>query len=507
MSLDLALGVARSGLLAVGRGLAQTAQNIGNAETPGYTRKSIPQESVTVGDKPAGVRTGEARRSVDAALVMRLDSARSDAAAAELRERLLTPIEQAHGAVGEGQTLADGVAGLRDTLTALRGAPSDTGLQRGALQAATQLAGRFNDVAAAVGNARQDAQDAIVAEVANANAALREIAALTDRLKRGADGDTAAIEDQRDAAVARLAASIEVRAVRQSGGDLLLIGRGGVVLPLDAKRDVLGTASASVGPGTFYGGAGTLPGVMLGGRDITSQLVGGRLAEAVQLRDATLPRYQAELDVGAAELGRRFAAQGLRLFTDVNGTVPNPNGAYAGSQQVGFAGRIRVNPAVVANATLLRDGTTPVTATPGGPTAFTPNPATGPAGFVTLLDRVLDYSLGSEVAAGVAWAPIATTGLGPDGTLASPFLSPGTIEGYAGRVTVVHTADRGAATAAKDASSALRTSLEARLASQSGVDVDAELAAMVVLQNAYAANARVLSTVQTMWDTLLASVR
>ena len=30
---------------------------------------------------------------------------------------------------------------------------------------------------------------------------------------------------------------------------------------------------------------------------------------------------------------------------------------------------------------------------------------------------------------------------------------------------------------------------------------------MVTLQNAYAANARVLSTVQAMWDTLLSSVR
>ena len=40
-----------------------------------------------------------------------------------------------------------------------------------------------------------------------------------------------------------------------------------------------------------------------------------------------------------------------------------------------------------------------------------------------------------------------------------------------------------------------------------GVDPDAEMAAMVGLQNAYAANARVLGTVQAMWDSLLAAVR
>ena len=49
--------------------------------------------------------------------------------------------------------------------------------------------------------------------------------------------------------------------------------------------------------------------------------------------------------------------------------------------------------------------------------------------------------------------------------------------------------------------------LETRFARRSGVDVDQEMAAMVTLQNAYAANARVLSTVQAMWDTLLGAVR
>ena len=48
--------------------------------------------------------------------------------------------------------------------------------------------------------------------------------------------------------------------------------------------------------------------------------------------------------------------------------------------------------------------------------------------------------------------------------------------------------------------------LEARFAQRSGVDVDTEMAAMVTLQNAYAANARVMSTVQAMWDALLGAV-
>ncbi|MCA3419545.1 MAG: hypothetical protein INF88_11660, partial [Roseomonas sp.] len=42
---------------------------------------------------------------------------------------------------------------------------------------------------------------------------------------------------------------------------------------------------------------------------------------------------------------------------------------------------------------------------------------------------------------------------------------------------------------------------------ESRVDVDSELGSLIQLQNAYAANARVMSTAQSMWSTLFDSVR
>jgi len=38
------------------------------------------------------------------------------------------------------------------------------------------------------------------------------------------------------------------------------------------------------------------------------------------------------------------------------------------------------------------------------------------------------------------------------------------------------------------------------------VNIDAEMSQMIVLQNAYGANARVISTIQTMWTQLLQAV-
>ncbi len=505
MSLDLALNIARSGLAAVQRGLAQNAQNVSNADTAGYTRKAVAQESLVAGGAPMGVRTAEARRDVDAALLARLDASRGAAAGAAAREDLLSGVERAHG-TGEGDGLADALAGLRGGLIALRGAPADAGKQMAALEGARGVSEGLNRLSDAIGDARQRAQDGVVQEVAAANAALREIAGLTLEIKTGGDGAAASLEDRRDLAVARLSESLEVRAVRQPGGGLLLVARGGVVLPLDPDRDALATSGASVSPGSSFA-AGTLPGVTLNGIDGTGQIGGGRLGEYVALRDSTLPRYQAEADVLAATLAGRLDAQGLRLFTDAGGAVPDPSLPYAGGAQVGFAGRVRLNPAVEANPALLRDGTHAVAGSAGGPTAFTPNPAGGPAGFTTLLDRVLDHGLGAQAAAGAPWPAIRTGGLGPDGTLASPFAAPAGLEGYAARIAAAQTGDRAAATEARAQAEGLRGALEEKFGRRSGVDPDAEMAAMVGLQNAYAANARVLGTVQAMWDSLLAAVR
>ncbi|MBK1661792.1 flagellar hook-associated protein FlgK [Paracraurococcus ruber] len=506
MSLDAALTIARSGLAAVQRGLAQTSQNVSNAETPGYTRKSVPQQAVVVGNQPAGLRTQEAARAVDTALLARLDASRAAAAGAGFREELLSGIEAAHGEAGA--MLADRLAAMRTTFLALRAAPADAGKQQVAASAATDLADRLNGLSDAIGEARQQAQDQVVTDVATANAALREIASLTLKLKSAPDDGTAALEDRRDQAVARLAEVMDVQAVRQQGGDLLLVARGGLVLPLDPGRDVLATAEATLGPTSAFGAGGTVPGVTLNGLDATGQIRGGRLGEALTLRDRTLPRYQAEADLLAANLAARLDAQGLTLFTDSAGTgVPDTTLPYAGSAQVGFAGRIQVNPAVLANPALLRDGTHAVAGAAGGPTTFTPNPAGGPAGFTAMVDRVLDFALGAQASAGNPWPAIASTGLGPDGTLASPFSPPATLEDYASRLATAQLGDRAAATASKDQAATLQQALQQRFDKASGVDVDSEMAGMVSLQNAYAANARVMSTVQAMWDALLGAVR
>ncbi|UFN48293.1 hypothetical protein LPC08_20110 [Roseomonas sp. OT10] len=511
MSLDAALSTAVGGLAHVQRQLAQTADNVSNAGTAGFTRKSVAGEALNAADIPFGVRSLEARRDVDAAMVAQMGSARSALAAAAAREAILRPVEQAQGDPERAESVADLTATLRNAFVSLAAAPSDQPLQQAVVAAAQDLAGRYNDVADAIGGARQAAHDGMVADVATLNAALREVASLNRRIAPlSAEGRSiAALADQRDAAVARIAAVLEVRVIPQPNDGVTLVASGGIALPLDEARDAVSLGAATIGADAYHGPGGTIPGVMLGGLDITAQLSGGRLAEYARLRDEVLPLQQAELDVSAAALASRLEAQGLRLFTDGAGDVPDLAQPYAdpGSGLLGFAGSLRVNAALQADPAKVRDGTHAVTAGAGGATAFTPNPAGGPASFATLLERVTDFSFGTQVAAGVAQAGLPTAGLGPSGLLASGLGGAGTVEDYAARLVAGHTADRAAATGAKESAAAMLSGLEQRFHERSGVDVDSEMASMITLQNAYAANARVMSTVQAMYDALFAAVR
>jgi flagellar hook-associated protein 1 FlgK len=508
MSLDNALSIAQSGLRYTQRAVSVAADNVANAQTPGYTKKTLAAVAEWSGVS-GGVRTGTATRDVDTAIIDQMNRSGGTLAGAQAREEILKTVEMAHGQTSGGDGIGDRVAALKATFLQLQADPASAGQQGNVLLAAGQVTDRIQAVSGAITDARQQSQDGIVNEVNAANAAIRRIGDLTEQIRsQKASGlSTANLEDQRDQAIAGLSESIPVRALRSADGGVALTTLGGQSITIPSRGDPFSTSGATMTPGTFYGSGGGIPPITLYGTDVTRQIQGGRLGEYVTLRDTTLPRYQAETDLAAANLAARMEGQGLRLFTDGNGTVPDPTQAYAGSSLVGFASRIGVNPAVQANPALLRDGTHTVAGSATGPSAFAPNGSGGPASFDTLVKRVVDFSFGAQAQSGVGWPPISTSGLGPDGTLSSPFVAPQTIEGYAANVTATQTADRAAATQSVADAKLIDDGLTTRFAARSAVDIDQEMSNMVTLQNAYAANARVISTVQAMWDALLAAAR
>ena len=167
----------------------------------------------------------------------------------------------------------------------------------------------------------------------------------------------------------------------------------------------------------------------------------------------------------------------LPLFTDEGQPITGAVTA-GGSQTTGLAGVIQVNPALVASPSDLIAYTASTSA--GDPTR--PN-------FVLnqMTNAVLTYS--------------PATGLG---TAATPFS--GTLSQYMSTVVTQQSQAANAATNLQQGQQTVLTALQQRFNDQSGVNIDTEMSNLIALQNAYSANARVMSTVQQMMSTLLQAV-
>ena len=508
MNLDGAMRIAMGGLGNIDRQLGLVSQNVVNADTPDYARQVGTQHNLTADGQGLGVVSGPSVRKLDTALQAALFAQDGTVAALNVTTAALKAIDAVHGTPGNGEDLASRLGALRDGFSALFGDPASQAQQSQVVGAAGALARQINTLSAAYTDQRQAAHDDAVAALGELTRGLDAIGALNSRivaLKAGglATGD---LENQRDAALHTVAGLVSVKALVRENGDMLVVTGGGLALPTRDAAGGLTLAQANLQTGAHYPDGG-VPGIMLRGQNVTAQMTGGRIGADLVLRDQTLPTFQAELDEFAQSLAARFQAQGLSLFTDPAGAVPATGGTPAQSTYVGFSAVIQVSTAVAAQPSLLRDGTDTIADDPAGASAFTPNPAGGPAGFTTLIRRVLDQTFGLQAQAGVDHPAAAVSGLGPAGNLTAPFPAPPTLADFASAVVA---AQAEASTAADDrfgTEQALRDRLAERHTAVSGVNLDTEMATMLTLQTAYGATARVLTVIQALLDELMSAVR
>ncbi len=506
MSLDGALSIAASSLANITGGFGLISQNVANAQTPAYATETATSLSVLAGDQPLGVRGGIALRAGDPALEASVNAATSDAANYLALSRGLSIIAPALGAVGGASDIGSLVDGVQSAFAALLNDPANQSLQSAVVNAASTLTAGINRISAAYGAARQTAQDSLVANVASLNTTLASIGGFnTQIVALHAQGQsTAGLENQRAQAMQNLTNFIPARFVGHTDGSITVLAGNGVELPLDGANP-LSVAPATTGPNAYYP-AGGLPGIMINGADITQNLTGGSIGAAITLRDQTIPRFQAELDQFSQGLAARFDAQGLTLFSDAAGNVPAGGGVPVQAGFIGFASAISVNPAIITTPSLVRDGTHAVTASALGATAYTPNPL-GLPGFTGMVTRILSFALGTDVQTGIAQAALPTAGLGPAGSLAAPFAGALAIADFGRALTAAQAGDIGGAQSAAYDASAVHASLAANLTNVEGVSVDAELGRLIVLQNAYGASAKIITTIQAMMSEALGMVR
>ena len=162
------------------------------------------------------------------------------------------------------------------------------------------------------------------------------------------------------------------------------------------------------------------------------------------------------------------------LFTDGNGLYTGAITA-AGQQSVGLAARIRVNSQIV-----------------GDPAKLVQYNATTPSG-----DTKRPDFLYQQLTAGKSlYSP--STGFG---TSTLPFQA--TLSNFSQQIASAQGQAADTAKQIADGQDVVLSTLQQKFNSQSGVNIDEEMAHLLSLQNAYAANARVMSTVKQMFDALM----
>ena len=474
MSISSAFSNAASGLAASARAVQVASANIANALTPGYAPRSLDLSAATLAGTGGGVQMNGISRSVDAGLLGLHRDSSASAGNANTTSAFWQSIEKAIGLPGEGLSAA--LSAFDSALIAATDRPDLGSRLTAVADSATALTSVFSNAQTALQTRRGEADAAISSDVQALNSGLERLDGLNDQIVRLRAGGqaTLGLEDERQALISSLAEIVPLREQARSDGRVTLFTIGGeLLLDLEPAEFVFNPAP-TMDAGMTLGAP--LSGLTLRGRSLetgaSGPMAGGRLAANFQIRDADAPRAQADLDALASTLIDRFADSA----TDPTLPVGSPGlftdaGALA-TAAPGLAGRLSVNAAVLPDSGgahwRLRDGIGAAT--------------TGAVGDATLL-RSLSGALDRR---------LALTPGGPQLTLAQAF----------GEAMTRTSQSRNQSEATATSAIARREELTEQILAQ-GVDTDAEMQRLLQIEQAYAANARVIETADAMLRRLL----
>ena len=482
MSISGTLSSALSGLSAAAKAAELVSSNLANATTPGYGRRELQTTARTVGSTGQGVQIVGVSRAVNLPLLGDRRLAQASAGDADARAAFYQRLETTLGTPDQAFSINGRVAAFDAALTEAVSNPNSEPRLSNVLTSARALASQITAAAKDVQAARSAADRQIADQVTTLNTALDRAAKLNIQIRKnsGVGQDVSALQDQRQQAIDSIARIIPLREVQEDGGTVSLYTPNGAVL-LNGQPAVFGfSATADIAPDQTSGAG--LSGLTLNGNPIATAgdsalIAGGSLAANFAIRDDLGVKAQAQLDAVARDLVERFADPALDttrapgdagLFTDAD-TSFDP------LSEVGLSQRLQFNAAADPDQGgalwRLRDGLGATT--PG---------ASGNSALLTDLRGALTQQ--RQPASGGFMA-----GQRSLSTLAGDLLS----SAAANRLTA-----EGEATYSKTKLETF-TSMEA----EGGVDSDQEMQSLLQIEQAYAANAKVIKTVDDMIQILL----
>ncbi len=480
MSISSAISAARSGLNVTGLRADLTATNVANASTPGYVRRALGVGEILLGGQTNGVRASGVTRGQDAQLSAERRAASSDLAQSTILSSTWQSIASRVGDTADGSGLFRTLANLESALASAAATPESTATAASLLNAAKGVSAEFNALSNFVARQRSETDREIAVGVEVVNTALKKIEDLNGQIagSNRTTSQAAALFDERQRMLDTIAEYLPVQAIERHSGTIDVVTPEGIFLLSGNARQIDFTPSPAFDPNRTLAN-GALSGLTVGDADLTpgAQTYGsassGMFAALFQLRDGDLPNLTNQLDTLAGDLVTRLSDDAL----DPTKT-PGAAGLFVDldpAAGIGLAGRLAVNTAVDPEEGgalwRLRDGLGATTPGPAGNGSI----LTALRGALTTVSSIdsngIIGSFSSVEMAAHFSSIVGQTRIGHDAVLSSSSTQHGLL-------------------------------VEAER-SENGVDIDAEMQDMLLIEQAYAANARVIQIATQMLNQLM----
>lgn len=480
MSLSSAIYSARSGLQVSSQRAEIVATNVANASTPGYVRRSITLSETVLAGKSTGVTSSGVSRAYDTAIKAQRRELTSDVAQSSVMASTWKSISTQIGDTSDGDGLFKTFSDFETALSRAVSTPESTSSATALLQSAKNITDELNSLSEMVSTQRAEADREIADGVDIVNDALKQIEDLNTRLA-GTDrtsSEAAALMDERQRVLDTIAEYVPIQTVDRDYGSIDVLTTEGVFLVAGKAREIQFTPSSAFGPNQTIEN-GSLSGMTVDGVDVTpgassfGAVSGGLFGALFTLRDQDLPALSDQLDTIAGQLISRLSDDSI----DPTKTAGDP-GLFVDSDPAGGAGlasRITINAAVDPDqggaVWRLRDGLGATTS--------------GATGNQSILQGMYDaFTAIQTVSADGFQGGYSATGMAAQ------------LSSLAGQSRVYHES------VLSSAETQYGILVEAEQ-SETGVDVDTELQELMLVEQAYAANARVIEVASQMIKTLM----
>jgi len=324
MSLNGALQVGRSALLASQAAMQVAGNNMANAATKGYHRRSVHLTPLSGQPIGRGQRVGQGvqleaiRREIDTALQARLRDALGNEQGAIIDQRFLSAIETLQNELTDND-LSSELSVFFNNFSELANNPEDHAMRSLVIQQGSNLASRIAGLRRDYGVVRDEVDRSLGTSVAKINDILDEIALVNGQIamSEAGAGQANSLRDRRDILIDDLAQFFDLSVIEQANGSVdILVGSIPIVLGGQSRGVELKTESV-------MGQIEVSIHVAADGTNLT--VSSGTLGALIKQREQTVQPAIDNLDQFAAglifEVNRLHSqGQGRTNFESVGGT-------------------------------------------------------------------------------------------------------------------------------------------------------------------------------------------